>query len=127
MLGVMAESVDPTSDAAVQSPLDPELHAEFREALGDAALEVEAEFLVDAATLMAELRAGLDELRFADLRSAAHALKSTSGVVGARRLALLCDRLQTVSDDEDPERVRRWLDDASAELGRVGDALSTAG
>jgi hypothetical protein len=52
-------------------------------------------------------------------------LKSTSWVVGARTLATLCDKLQTLDDDASPGDAEAWVDEVEDELARVAAALGS--
>jgi HPt (histidine-containing phosphotransfer) domain-containing protein len=85
-------------------------------------VEIIDEYLNDSAALLASLR----EASGADVRRAAHTLKSTSASVGAGRLAELCARIEHAgaADDALLEDAEREHAEVRTELERQRAAFS---
>jgi len=92
------------AEAAPASPvspetLDPSVLAELRDQLGDgdAVRTIITTFLQSAPGLLASLRDAAGKGDAAELRRAAHTLKSSSAMLGARALSLACAELERLS------------------------------
>jgi len=92
------------AEAAPASPvspetLDPNVLAELRDQLGDgdAVRTIITTFLQSAPGLLASLRDAAGKGDAAELRRAAHTLKSSSAMLGARALSLACTELERLS------------------------------
>jgi PAS domain S-box-containing protein len=95
--------------------LDPETLAQLRATAGDGAFVVELAdtFLREAPALVRTLRTALEGAEPAEVRRAAHTLKSNAHVFGATRLADLCAELEAMAKAE-------TLADAAELVARVG-------
>jgi two-component system, sensor histidine kinase and response regulator len=81
-------------------------------------------YLATAPELLADLRDGLQRADFEAARFAAHALKSSSGNVGARRVAELARALEETASGGDAGRAKDLADRALAEWRRVEPLLA---
>jgi HPt (histidine-containing phosphotransfer) domain-containing protein len=72
---------------------------------------------------MAKIRQSVDASDAPSLRGSAHALKSSSGNVGATNLAKLCKRLEILGKEENLEPADGILAKLEAEYERVRQAL----
>lgn len=130
-----ARAPDPAATAGAPAPLDPAVLDELRRLAGggrpDVLATVAGIYLESTPELLARLRTGADAGDWALLAATAHALKSSSGSIGALKLAALCRDLETASRhaaDGAPASDRvpgRAVDAIEAEYGRVRAALSS--
>jgi PAS domain S-box-containing protein len=102
----------------------------LRELGGDEFLaEVIDTFLADAAMLLATLRRALEEGDAAEVRRAAHTLKSNGAMLGATEFAELCRMLEQQAKqgdlDEAPGLIAR-VEEEHGSLGRALEALRPA-
>jgi PAS domain S-box-containing protein len=81
------------------SALDPPVLTELRGSLGDAATaEIVETFLAEGPELVSALRAAVESGDSAELRRAAHTLKSNAATFGASALAELCRQLEAIGE-----------------------------
>ncbi|MEQ1918400.1 MAG: PAS domain-containing protein [Elusimicrobiota bacterium] len=97
------------------SPVDPDILRKAVALVGQASPRWKAEYLQDARRLLLEMRASKGE----SLLRAAHTLKGASLSLGARRLSVLCARIEAAGTAS-PE----LLDEAARELELVAAALA---
>jgi len=99
----------------------------LRELGGDDFLsEVIDTFLADAPALVATLHRGLEEADAAEVRRAAHTLKSNGAILGATEFAELCRTLEQQAKDGRLEEARGLvarIEDARASLERALETL----
>ena len=81
------------------------------------------EFGVDARKLLAEMKAALDDGDAEELRRSAHALKGSSGNLGAARLSALAAGLEQLARDDVLGAAAALMQQAEAECDRVIEAL----
>lgn len=74
-----------------------------------------------------DLRSALDSGDLEGLQSAAHRLKSSSGQLGAGRLAVMLAGLEAVARDGDAEAAARILGEVTAEADLVRSELASVG
>jgi CheY-like chemotaxis protein len=115
-----AEPAAPSLDRAVLAELRDNMDAEF-------AVELIGDFFAGAPKMLAAMRQSLAQGEPADLRLAAHTLKSNSASLGALRLAEVCRTLEElgksgVLDDTTAAHITR----AEAEYEQARQALETA-
>jgi HPt (histidine-containing phosphotransfer) domain-containing protein len=97
----------------------------LRELGGDDFLtEVIDTFFEDAQTLLATLRRSLDEGNAAELRRAAHTLKSNGATLGAEEFADLCRTLEQRAKDGQLAGASELVGRIEQEYGRLQDALA---
>jgi CheY-like chemotaxis protein/HPt (histidine-containing phosphotransfer) domain-containing protein len=97
----------------------------LRELGGDDFLtEVIDTFFEDAQTLLATLRRSLDEGNAAELRRAAHTLKSNGATLGAGEFADLCRTLEQRAKDGQLAGASELVGRIEQEYGRLQDALA---
>jgi HPt (histidine-containing phosphotransfer) domain-containing protein len=92
------------------------------EALGgpDFAAEVLQVFYAEANAELRTMREAGAQDDASRLTQAAHALKGSSGAVGARRLVAFCRQLESAAQAHDLTPVPGLLDELEAEIERVG-------
>ena len=108
------------------SPLDQEVVARLRTLSSDDSDflgELASLYLDDAPSRLAAIREAIATDDPETLASAAHALKSSSGNVGAMRMRDLASSLESVGKSGTIDGAQAMLDEASAELERVAGAL----
>lgn len=81
-------------------------------------------FLADSRQQLTRMRRALQDTAPEELRSVAHVLKSTSALLGARRLAELCQDLESRAGDVTVSATEGIVDQVEAELGFVWGVLS---
>ena len=118
---------DPAPDKAenrIEDSLDPDVLAGLRE-LGDPDLlsELTEMFFDDASSRLATLRETVEGSDARSVEQIAHALKGSSGNMGARRMAAICAELEDVGASGDLSRARALLEQLEEEFGRVRPAL----
>ena len=96
------------------APVDPAALARAEELIGKSAPRWKTEYLQDARRLMTEMRTG----GAAAFTRAVHTLKGASASLGARRLPVLCARLEAAGKASGPE-----LDELDRELALIAEAL----
>ncbi len=96
------------------APVDPAALERAAALVGLSAPRWKSEYLDDARLLLKELRSARGE----DFARAAHTLKGASASLGARRLPLLCARLEAAGRATDAE-----LDEVERELALIAGAL----
>ena len=82
-------------------------------------------FLADTPARVGQLRSASVVGDAVALRRAAHALKSSSGFVGALRLVTLCKELETIDGGDVVERAPTVLSQVDAEVARVIQSLTS--
>src|SRR5512133_1964444 len=95
--------------------------AESDEGLVKEVLDV---FQTDTSDRLAKLRAALDRNDLAQARNQAHAIKGSSGQVGATEVAALCRELETLALTSDPGSLWELLGRIEAEFAYVCRAMS---
>ena len=106
----------------LQSALDNAVLGELRESVGDDPgflAELVGDFLADAPTQLAALRATAASADAVGARRAAHTLKGTSRTFGAGRLASLCQEAEAAAGSGDLVAVLAGIDGIDQEWGRV--------
>jgi len=83
-------------------------------------------YLESTPELLSTLRCGLTQGHAEVVRTAAHTLKSSSGIVGATRLAELCKRLETAARSDAFTLDAASMEQLEAEYTRVRTALERA-
>ena len=120
------------ADATVTDASADELEAALRKSLekltgGD--LEFMAEiidtFLDDAPDLLAKMRDGVEHSNAADLRLAAHSLKSNSADFGAETLRELCKQAELLGEQGRLEGADSLVSRATSEYATIESALKT--
>jgi two-component system sensor histidine kinase RpfC len=81
-------------------------------------------FITDSAGLMDKMDAALEAKRFGELRSLVHALKGSSGSIGADRLARACTELQELAEGDLRLRGKTHLGRLRADLERTRGELT---
>jgi HPt (histidine-containing phosphotransfer) domain-containing protein len=89
--------------------------------------ELVALFRTEAAERVSALRAGLRSGAAPEVERAAHALRSSSGQVGAARMQALCVELESRAAGGDLTGVPELLSSLESELARYEAALGTTG
>jgi signal transduction histidine kinase/CheY-like chemotaxis protein len=114
---------------AASAPLDPAALDAIRSlnpARGDALVaKVVSAYLASAPTALAELRACAEAGDADGLSFQAHALKSSSGHVGARRMVELARSLEGDARERELKRAKDLVDALDEEWRRVRDALGS--
>lgn len=105
-------------------PLDAETLAQLREL--EVLDEVAEAYLGDAAPRIAAIGAAIAGGDARALRETAHALKGSSGTVGARQLAALCGEIERCAQRGALVEAAALHARATRELARVEDALRAA-
>ena len=82
-------------------------------------------FLDDAPDLLAKMREGVDHSNAADLRIAAHSLKSNSADFGAETLRELCKEAELLGQDGGLEGADGLVSLAMSEYAAVESVLKT--
>jgi HPt (histidine-containing phosphotransfer) domain-containing protein len=80
-------------------------------------------FLEDAPTRLAALREAATQEKAEDLGRAAHALKGSSGSLGAKRMVPICEELEALGRKGDLAHASGLLTRLEAEFERVREAL----
>ncbi len=80
-------------------------------------------FLGDAPEALASMKASIERGAFGALADEAHRLKSSSGNLGAQRMAALLVRLEQSAESKDVERASVLLDQVAAEQERAAGEL----
>ncbi|MDP9486934.1 MAG: response regulator, partial [Actinomycetota bacterium] len=115
----------PPDDAT--EPLDPGVIEGLRELGGDELFgELAGLFLEDAPPRLEALREAIGSGDASSVGQAAHALKGSSGNMGATRMASICAELEEAGGSRDLTRAPGLLDRLEAEFGRVRPALLAA-
>lgn len=108
--------VVPAIPEAAEAPLDPEVLASLRQLQQDTGEDILSEligmFLEDAPSQIEEIRQALREADPQSLEHTAHALKGTSGTMGAIRMSAISSELQDVGRSGD-------LSDASGKVAHL--------
>jgi HPt (histidine-containing phosphotransfer) domain-containing protein len=125
--GYGASAPDSAPDKAenrIEDPLDPDVLAGLRE-LGDPDLlsELTEMFFDDASSRLATLHEAVEGDDAQSLEHVAHALKGSSGSMGATRMAAICTELQDAGASGDLSRAPALLEQLEDEFGRVRPAL----
>jgi CheY-like chemotaxis protein len=124
-----ASAPDPAPDEAesrIEDPLDPDVLAGLRE-LGDPDLlsDLVGIFSDDASSRLATLHEAVEGDDAQSVEHVAHALKGSSGNMGATRMAAICTELQDAGASGDLSRAPALLEQLEDEFGRVRPALET--
>ena len=88
--------------------------------------EVIEDFMPAAQAGVGEIRAAVESSAADEVRLAAHKLKGSASLVGARALSEVCAALEEASEEEDWQTIRGLavqLDDLMAEIDRAAAAL----
>ena len=80
-------------------------------------------FFEDAAQSLEPLRLSVHEAKVRDFRFCAHAIKSSSNNMGAKKLAEICGRLERVTEAEFDEHRFVYLEKIESELDKVLETL----
>jgi PAS domain S-box-containing protein len=114
---------------APRAVLDPESLEQLRALGGDRAFVVELldAFLRDAPALLQTLRGALHDTDAQELRRAAHTLKANGQVLGAARLAALCQELEAAARARSLADAPQLVAQIDEEYVRVAEALQAAG
>jgi len=127
-----APSLDDSNHAYGDTVLDASVLAELRDYAGpdkpDFLLCLLTDFLDDLSRRMGTIRSALSGGDFRSAHESAHALKSSCGELGARRMQAVCERLELCPDDtllRDREAILRDLENAALDLTRALQAEKT--
>jgi HPt (histidine-containing phosphotransfer) domain-containing protein len=90
---------------------------------GDLLKRLVAIYFENATPLMEQLRAAVGNCHGNSMRQLAHSLKSSSGNVGALRLAALCAELETIGPSGALNQAEAVFEQIEIEYQRVRDAL----
>jgi PAS domain S-box-containing protein len=82
-------------------------------------------FLRDMPAKLSQIRSAIDQVNPTALRECAHSLKGSASNLGARRLATLCARLETLAREPSLAEAASSLPQLAEEFERVCDALRT--
>ena len=108
-------------------PLDPDVLETLRslqeEGEPDILAELAGMFLDDATHRLEDLREAAEAADTRRVRETAHALKGSSGNLGAKVVAEVCAELEVAGESGDVAALSRLLERLEAELGRVRPAL----
>ncbi|HEY9875120.1 MAG TPA: response regulator [Candidatus Obscuribacterales bacterium] len=127
-----AETISPDKQpnnpqSSILNPIDAKTLQSFRKMVGENADEILAEmidcYLEDAPKLMQEITEAVSQGNVAQLRQAAHTLKSSSATLGAKSLSSLCNELEIISRNGNTEGGLDKLPQLEAEYARVKTAL----
>jgi len=118
----------PRDDPEFDEPgLDRRVLARLREVLQDHGEQVIPELLAvfadEGAKRVASMRATLDEGDFAGLKLAAHTLRGSAELIGARRLANLCGRVETDARELRTVEALGHVEEVSTEFEQVARLL----
>jgi PAS domain S-box-containing protein len=124
---VLLRWVSPGAGAAAAPPAPPAVDAaaleELRRLGGESGVDMSGEvialYLRDAPSLLGSMRAALDAGDTPALQRAAHGLKSSSGYLGARRLAQICADIEWRTGQEALSGCTEALEAATEECARV--------
>jgi HPt (histidine-containing phosphotransfer) domain-containing protein len=109
---------------AVAPALDLAVLAQLREAVGESTTAGMAEtFLAEGPALVATLRRSVEEGDAAELRRAAHTLKSNAATFGGAALAALCQELERMGETGAADGAADLVSRAEAEHERVRSEL----
>ncbi|HSL01048.1 MAG TPA: response regulator, partial [Rubrobacteraceae bacterium] len=119
------------AEASTSAPEEPPLDLSVIEVLQSLQVRGEPDvlgelvhmFLEDATKRLETMREGAGEQDAQRLRQEAHALKGSSGNMGATRIARISSELESIGKSEDLSHASRLLDALEEELGRVRPAL----
>lgn len=89
----------------------------------DLLVKLIALYLQDAPERIDAIRKAVAKADQDSLRRAAHSLKGSSGTLGVRQLATICEELEFLADDEMTASITEALQRLEAEFVRVQDAL----
>ena len=122
--GVSPAAPDGRAVDEIGAPLDPGVLAGLRE-LGDPGLlpELAEMFLDDASSRVAVLREAVEGGDARSVERIAHTLKGSSGNMGAKRMAAICEELQNAGASGDLARAPEQFGRLEEEFGRVRPAL----
>jgi CheY-like chemotaxis protein len=122
-----AVEAGPGASPDTHSPVEQQILARLREALGQEAEEILAElidtFLTDADRLLDEIRDAVAGRHLRKLERAAHSLKGSSATLGAMRLSELCRKLEDMARADTRVGVQEQVRQIEAEFTRVREAL----
>lgn len=126
--GTTSEEVFPVASArthvAPSEAVDMAMLASFEEAQiedePDLVVELIDLYLKDASAKVDALREALAKSDKALLRRLAHCLRGSSGNLGARRMAALCEELERINCDDLRRKAGELLTLLEQEFGRVG-------
>jgi HPt (histidine-containing phosphotransfer) domain-containing protein len=113
-----------SANAVPEPALDPAIVAELRRAQQEVGnpefiAQLVALFRTNAPARLAHIREAVAARNGAPLGHTSHTLKSNCGLLGARRLAEICARLEAFGDAAACADAAALVDDAEAELARV--------
>jgi len=121
---------DRATQKAIEEVLDPIVIARLRQlrmpGKADPVVELADLFLKEAPAQLQAMELAIKENDYTSLAraiSAATSLKGSSGNLGARNLAALCDEIEQTAKNWSLEETLPLLDRARQELGRVSEAL----
>jgi HPt (histidine-containing phosphotransfer) domain-containing protein len=111
----------------IECRLDPQVLAEVAGASPDFANEMVDLFVQDSRKRITTLVAAVHEHDRTGLHTAAHGLKGSAGVVGARRLSMMCHVLEHHAATSDDHRTAaRLVGDIERELTALVDVFADA-
>jgi len=128
---VLLRWVSPGARAAAAPPATPAVDAaaleELRRLGGESGVDMSGEiialYLRDAPSLLGAMRAALDAGDASALQRSAHGLKSSSGYLGARRLAQICADIEWRTRQDALQGCSAALEAAGEEFARVFSEL----
>ena len=111
-----------------ESAIDSSVFDDFRGAgarggANDFVTQLIDEYLAESLSRMAALKDAVERRDAPALRLATHSLKGTSSIVGAKRMAAICDALETLARDTTFEGTAALIVDLDDEFTRVRQAL----
>jgi HPt (histidine-containing phosphotransfer) domain-containing protein len=117
--------VDPTPDLPVDGTIDRDALARLADGVGDDGFVAELidGFSTDAPALIAAARAGLDQGDGAEVRRAAHTLKSNAATFGAQTLSDRSRAVEEAAKQGQLVNASAMIDAMAQELDAVLDAL----
>jgi HPt (histidine-containing phosphotransfer) domain-containing protein len=99
------------------------LRKAFKDQAPQAMTEIIHAYFREAPMLIGQMRTALDQKQPRLLQNSAHTLKSSSAILGAARLAQLCQDLELMAQAEDLSKSREYVAQLNAEYLRVEAVL----
>lgn len=122
-LAASAESV--AEEPPTEDVLDAQTLAQFQEMLGaEETRELIERFLKDVPVALQEMRGKLEPGELSAIERAAHALKSSSALFGAKKFSGLCKELEMIASGRDSAGATRLLSLVESEYVVVAKALA---
>ena len=123
------DSMDEEVSSVTNGPIDTEVLRRLSESMGgdeEFVAELVDQFIADTPGLITAARAGLESGDIAEVRRAAHTLKSNAATFGAHELAERSRRLEEAAKAGTFEDGKEQINGIAEELDRVHDALQVA-